>query len=192
VPPVRRRTSKGNEAQGRTGHLATGNGREAYQTRQRSKASEPTNGKGATATETWSGCWRGESSEGVNGVAGSVQTRNAADLMTGSGMQQARDLRAEEAIGVVRNHEDGTRFAERDLRGPKRAAMRAGVDARQGRWRGIGDEGQGRWSERSGPNDRQHALEESQDPRVPHDFDALAREKRSRRDTVGTPRRRAR
>jgi hypothetical protein len=30
--------------------------------------------------------------------------------MTGSGMQQARDLRAEETVEVVRNHEDGTRF----------------------------------------------------------------------------------
>jgi hypothetical protein len=28
--------------------------------------------------------------------------------MTGSGMQQARDLRAEETVEVVRNHEDGT------------------------------------------------------------------------------------
>lgn len=63
--------------------------------------------------------------------------RNAADLTTGSGMQQARDLRVEETIRVVRNHEDGTGFEERDLREPKRAAMRAGVDTRQGRWRGI-------------------------------------------------------
>jgi hypothetical protein len=30
--------------------------------------------------------------------------------MTGSGMQQARDLRAEETVEVVRNHADGTRF----------------------------------------------------------------------------------
>ena len=30
--------------------------------------------------------------------------------MTGSGMQQARDLRAEEIVEVVRNHEDGTGF----------------------------------------------------------------------------------
>jgi hypothetical protein len=33
---------------------------------------------------------------------------NPADLMTGSGMQQARDLRAEETIEVVKNHGDGT------------------------------------------------------------------------------------
>lgn len=30
--------------------------------------------------------------------------------MTGSGMQQARDLRAEETVEVVRNHADGTGF----------------------------------------------------------------------------------
>jgi hypothetical protein len=33
---------------------------------------------------------------------------NTANLMTGSGMQQARDLRAEETIEVVKNHGDGT------------------------------------------------------------------------------------
>jgi hypothetical protein len=33
---------------------------------------------------------------------------NAANPMTGSGMQQARDLRAEETVEVVRNHADGT------------------------------------------------------------------------------------
>jgi hypothetical protein len=33
---------------------------------------------------------------------------NTTNPMTGSGMQQARDLRAEETVEVVRNHEDGT------------------------------------------------------------------------------------
>ena len=50
--------------------------------------------------------------------------------MTGSGMQQARDLRAEETVEVVRNHEDGTRFrgwllgteARSDARGSGRSA----------------------------------------------------------------------
>jgi len=39
---------------------------------------------------------------------------NTANLMTGSGMQQARDLRAEEPIEVVKNHEDGTGSRRRD------------------------------------------------------------------------------
>jgi len=37
-------------------------------------------------------------------------SRNATNPMTGSGMQQARDLRAEEPVEVVRNHADGTGF----------------------------------------------------------------------------------
>jgi hypothetical protein len=41
---------------------------------------------------------------------GNPAPRNAANPMTGSGMQQARDLRAEETVEVVRNHEDGTGF----------------------------------------------------------------------------------
>jgi len=56
--------------------------------------------------------------------------------MTGSGMQQARDLRAEETIEVVRNHEDGTGRQGRDSLPPKPTATSVGVDARQGRWRG--------------------------------------------------------
>jgi len=42
------------------------------------------------------------------GWNGSSEAGNTTDLMTGSGMQQARDLRAEETIEVVQNHEDGT------------------------------------------------------------------------------------
>jgi hypothetical protein len=40
-----------------------------------------------------------------NGIS---ESGNAANLMIGSGMQQARDLRAEETIEVVKNHGDGT------------------------------------------------------------------------------------
>jgi hypothetical protein len=55
---------------------------------------------------------------------------NAANPRVGSGMQQARDLRAEEAVEVVRNHEDGTGFrgwllgtdAHGDMRGSGRSA----------------------------------------------------------------------
>jgi len=36
--------------------------------------------------------------------------------MTGSGMQQARDLRVEEAVEVVQNHEDGTGSRSGNLR----------------------------------------------------------------------------
>jgi hypothetical protein len=38
------------------------------------------------------------------GRFGSPRAGNTANLMTGSGMQQARDLRAEETIEVVINH----------------------------------------------------------------------------------------
>jgi hypothetical protein len=39
-------------------------------------------------------------------------------------MQQARDLRAEETVEVVRNHEDGTGFTEPDAPWTETAAMR--------------------------------------------------------------------
>jgi len=72
----------------------------------------------------WNGCNRVEFFEGCEqrrgkcpgtpdqpvstGRNGRSEAGNAANLMTGSGMQQARDLRAEETIEVVQNHEDGT------------------------------------------------------------------------------------
>jgi len=75
------------------------------------------NGKGATATAMWNGCSRVEFFEGCEqrrgkcpgtpdqpvstGRHGPSEAGNAANLMTGSGMQQARDLRAEETIEVV-------------------------------------------------------------------------------------------
>jgi len=78
-------------------------------------------------------------------------------------MQQARDLRAEETIGVVRNHEDGTGWQRRDPLSPKPTATSVGVYARQGRWRGR------KATERSvRPTriERLHAPEGSQDLRV--------------------------
>jgi len=88
-------------------------------------ASATANGKGATATVTWCGCYRGffegyevrcedamfashRRSACRSTGSGSEWRGNAANPMTGSGMQQARDLRAEETVEVVRNHEDGT------------------------------------------------------------------------------------
>jgi hypothetical protein len=56
---------------------------------------------------------------------------NAANPRTGSGMQQARDLRAEETVEVVQNHEDGTGFSRMAPRGPKPTATWVGVDARR-------------------------------------------------------------
>jgi hypothetical protein len=62
-------------------------------------------------------------------------------------MQQARDLRAEETVEVVRNHEDGTGFrrwlsgteAHGDVGGSGRsAAVTRIVSAMRGRWRGGG------------------------------------------------------
>jgi hypothetical protein len=43
-------------------------------------------------------------------IQGSGFRRNAANPTTGSGMQQARELRAEKTVEVVQNHEGGTRL----------------------------------------------------------------------------------
>jgi len=118
----------------------------------------------------WCGCGAGDSSKGVKQRREECLTsRNTTNLTTGSGMQQARNLRAEETIGVVQNHEDGTRFAERDLREPKRAAMHAGVDARQGRYRGMQTKARGERHGRPGP--KRQATRSGGEPRPegPHD-----------------------
>lgn len=44
---------------------------------------------------------------------------NATNPMVGSGMQQARNLAAEQAVEVVQNHEDGTGSASLAARRPK-------------------------------------------------------------------------
>jgi hypothetical protein len=54
--------------------------------------------------------WNSSSSERRAHGAG-----NATDPRVGSGMQQAREPRAEEAVEVVRNHEDGTRSGRWNL-----------------------------------------------------------------------------
>jgi hypothetical protein len=72
--------------------------------------------------------------------AGNPAPRNAANPMTGSGMQQARDLRAEETVEVVRNHADGTGFrgwllgteARSDARGSGRSGHNRVALARHG------------------------------------------------------------
>jgi hypothetical protein len=55
--------------------------------------------------------------------------QNAADPTIGSGMQQARDFRAEKTVEVVRNHEDGTCSAV--VPTSRRVATLARVDARK-------------------------------------------------------------
>jgi len=54
---------------------------------------------------------------------------NATNLRVGSGMQQARDSYAEEAVEVVQNHEDGTGARAWQLGSEVRRQRRAGVDA---------------------------------------------------------------
>jgi hypothetical protein len=103
----------------------------------------------ATAAVTRCGCRRGEFFEGSY-VAGrppaarrtaSVDRRdarggNAANPMTGSGMQQAHARVAEQPAEVVRNHGGGTRCA-RMAPGARRPARWLGVDATTARrWRG--------------------------------------------------------
>jgi len=215
-PNSRRRTSKGNKAQGRTGRFATGNGRGSkpdLTAEQSLEAEEPAdrlskpgtgNGnwrkeregrgqrQGATATAMWCGCGAGDSSKGVKQRREECLTsRNTTNLTTGSGMQQARNLRAEETIGVVQNHEDGTRLLERDLREPKHAAMHAGVDARQGRYRGMQTEGEGRKVRETGPETTGNTLWRRAKTRGSARFEA-SQGAPERRDAVGRPRRRAR
>jgi hypothetical protein len=47
---------------------------------------------------------------GLGRLMGFAEDRKRDEPQVGSGMQQARDLRAEEPVEVVRNHEDGTGF----------------------------------------------------------------------------------
>jgi hypothetical protein len=47
---------------------------------------------------------------GLGRLRGCPDGRKRSEPQVGSGMQQARDLRAEEPVEVVRNHEDGTGF----------------------------------------------------------------------------------
>jgi len=63
-------------------------------------------------------------------------TRNAANPRIGSGMQQARNLRAEKTVEVVRNHEDGTCLSSATA---SHASGNARVRRRSERcrWRGI-------------------------------------------------------
>jgi hypothetical protein len=134
------------------------------------------NGKGATATVTWCGCRRGESFEGCEKSArGRHLPRNATNPRTGSGMQQARDLRAEETVEVVQNHEDGTGFRGMAPSEPKHGPQGACGSGRSVacRWRGL------RHPEKSGSPPRipgeevgnptgatDSSLEGSQGPRV--------------------------
>lgn len=67
------------------------------------------------------------------------RVNNAANPRTGSGMQQARRLEAEETVEGVQNPEDGTRDSGAAARFPKSGleTVGMGVDAlRNTRWRG--------------------------------------------------------
>ena len=142
---------------------------------------------------------------------------NAANPMTGSGMQQARDLRAEETVEVVRNHEDGTGSrgwllgteARSDARGSGRSAAvtrialarsgvgggeigaryrRAAKAARSGPHRRTNPTRGGRGSTRGSSE----SSEGERRPEGPHVAGFPAREDRCRRGAVGRPRRPAR
>ena len=73
----------------------------------------------------------------LTGGLRSARARNAANLMIGSGMQQARKLQAEEAVEVVKNHVDGTGLSRWTL-GSRSAAGTSRRSGRQERcrWRG--------------------------------------------------------
>jgi len=73
----------------------------------------------------------------LTGGLRSARAGNAANLMIGSGMQQARKLQAEEAVEVVKNHVDGTGLSRWTL-GSRSAAGTSRRSGRQERcrWRG--------------------------------------------------------
>jgi len=214
-PKARGRTSKGNKAQGRTGRFAAGNGRGSNQTSQRSKASKPRShpmglrnlhpatdsgrdgeaggddGKGATATAMWCGCGAGDSSKGVNSVVRSAshhETRRTSQLAAGCNKPATSGRRKPSEWCKTTGME---RDFWRGISG-NRSVQRCTRESTPDR---VGTEESRRRRCKDGPGDRarngrQHALEESQDPRV-RTIRRFARSQ-SRRDAVGTPRRRAR
>lgn len=91
------------------------------------------------------GCRRGEAFEGyertvgepacirrVSRDANEVVRGNTVNPRSGTGLQHARDPQAEEAVEVVRHHEDGTRVVVgcHDSEGARASARAPGVDAR--------------------------------------------------------------
>jgi hypothetical protein len=86
------------------------------------RAGQDGNGRKATATVMWYGCWRGEVFEGCEprcgertptsraafGWSGESASVKRSEPLAGCGVQQTRDFSAEETVVVVRNHEGGT------------------------------------------------------------------------------------
>jgi hypothetical protein len=131
------------------------------------------------------------------GRPGNPGAGNTTNPRIGSGMQQARILRAEETVEVVRNHEDGTRSGA--SAGPRPGPRQRGprVDARSGRrlCRRPSDGGEhfeipGGWPEQRcpGPDDRSGS--EGEPKTRGSARTRRARERPAiRRDAIGTPRR---
>jgi hypothetical protein len=114
---------------------------------------ERRNGKGATATAMWNGCRRGEFFEGCETRRGkcpaaprstalrAARPRKVDGRKHGEPHDWQRDATSPRPPGGG-NHRGGAKprgwngIAERDSPRPKQAETSAGVDARQGRWRG--------------------------------------------------------
>jgi len=124
-------------------------------------------GKGATATAMWCGCGAGDSSKGVNSVVGSAshhETRRTSELAAGcnkpatSGRRKpskwCKTTRMERDFwrGISRN-----RSMQRCMWEWTPDRVGTGEFETKARKEGLGDQAR---------DDRQHALEESQDPRV--------------------------
>lgn len=186
-----RRTSKGNKAHGRTGGFAAGNGRGAPELDGGATPRSRRGGLERDRRQRQGGNGHGDvarlpariPSGGVRCAAGKVSVlprdpvrwvaswnpapRNAVNPMTGSGMQQARDLRAEETVEVVRNHEGGTGFRGWPLGTDARDQRRARewtlggshpcrACAARGRWRGDSAPGARRGRDRVGTPHESH------------------------------------
>jgi hypothetical protein len=117
---------------------ASRSGREPPDSRFGDGSGDEGTARGQLNAVTRKGCGRGEFFEGScvagKGRAGSrglADHGNAANPRVGSGMQQARDCRAEKPVEVVQNHEDGT-GSPSWLRGAEGESKdEPGVDARQ-------------------------------------------------------------
>jgi hypothetical protein len=142
----RRKASKSSDptAEPRDPELATEPGGEVE--------TKVSNGKGATATVMWNGCGRVEFFEGCERRRGECpgtpaqpvsyrSDRTLGSRKHGEPHDWQRDATSPRPPGGG-NHRGGAKprgwngIPKRDASGPKRAATHAGVDARQGRWRG--------------------------------------------------------
>jgi hypothetical protein len=127
-------------------------------------------------------------------LGGHGSARNATNPRIGSGMQQARELRAEKTGEVVRNHEVGTGSAGGDAWRPKREESPQKLVSRGSRrsvrcrWRGVRRTPRETATRNGGQGFGRIALERSEDQAGPHvTLRGAARTSRTPRGPAGRP-----